>query len=323
MKRIVLLALALLSAVTVCAQQIRRNYRADGITHISTEAEPLAFGSIPGQVKLEQASFADGSSLYLLYITLEPAKKASAAVPKGVKMALNLSGGGMVRLEQMGEYPASAKNVRLQYAVEPEDMERITRGVKSVDIVTGWNPEDYVNASFTKDNLGALLKRHCEAIRAAAPNTLELQATLAQHQETLSSILSTTNPLVARGESFDYNILLSHLEYKNAPGEDLDLYFAVGTQEQFHIPFDAAVRFQLADGSVIGLLQARDDVNFVLVYPSLEDARRMVEVGISGLSIDCEDGTLEDRFVPREDGAPGFSQALAQELQLIFCVSAM
>ena len=323
MKKLALTALALLAGVALQAQQVRANYRVEGMTHIATRAESIAFGTIPGQAGVEWVGFPDGSSLYLLYITLEPAKKAATAAPKGVKMGVNLSNGKLIRLEQIGQYPASAKYTRLKYAIESEDMEKMVRGIKSVDIVTGWDPDDYVQGNFANDELGSLLKRHCENILKASKNTLEPKATLAERQETTSSVMTTTNPLVGRGANYDYNILLSHLAYKNGDTDDVDLYFVIGTKEQFHIPFDAAVRFTLADGSVIGLLQARDDVNFVLVYPSIEDMNRMIEVGISSLSIDYEGGTLTDTFPAREDEELTFSEALRHELQLIFYVNSL
>ena len=271
MKKLAILAFALLACVAAQAQQVRANYRVEGMTHIATQAEEIAFGTIPGQASVELVGFPDGSTLYLLYLTLEPAKKTAAAAPKGVKMSATLNNGSIVRMEQIGQYPASTKNIRLKYAVEPSDMEKMLPGVKSVEVVTGWNPDDYIQANFANNELGALLKRHCEAILKASGKTLEFQATLADRQESLTSVMITTNPLVARGANFDYNVLLSHLQYKNTGGEDIDFYFAIGTQEQFHSPFDSAVRFTLADNTTVGLLQARDDVNFVLVYPSMED----------------------------------------------------
>ena len=323
MKKLAILALALLASASLQAQQVRSNYRTDGMTHIATQAEAVAFGNVPGQASVELVGFPDGSTLYLLYLTLEPSKKASTAAPKGVKMAVTLTNGKLVRLEQIGQYPASQKVTQLKYAVESPDMEKMVRGIKSVDIVTGWDPDDYVQATFANDELGSLLKRHCEAILKASEKTVEFKATLADRQESLTSVMTTTNPLVARGTNYDYNVLLSHLMYKNNEGEDIDFYFAIGTKEQFHIPFDAAVRFTLADGSVIGLLQARDDVNFVLVYPSMEDLMRMIEVGITELSIDYEGGTLKDTFTPREDGELSMSEALQHELQLIFYISSL
>ena len=323
MKKLAIIAIALLACVAAQAQQVRANYRVEGMTHIATKAEDISFGTIPGQASVELVGFPDGSTLYLLYLTLESARKTATAAPKGVKMSATLTNGSIIRMEQIGQYPASTKNIRLKYAVEPSDMEKMLPGIKSVEVVTGWNPEDYIQASFTNNELGALLKRHCEAILHASGKTLEFQATLADRQESLTSVMITTNPLVARGANFDYNVLLSHLQYKNTGGEDIDFYFAIGTQEQFHIPFDSAVRFTLADNTTVGLLQARDDVNFVLVYPSMEDLARMVEVGITGLSIDYEGGTLEDTFPAREDGELTLSQVLQHQLQLIFYISSL
>lgn len=308
------------------AQSIRTNYRAGGITHISTDYESLQLDGIPAQARVELAGFADGSTLYLLYLNL--VQKTSTVVPKGVKMAATLNNGKLVRLEQIGEDSATKRRLdngtflnRLKYAVETSDMEKLVTGIKSVDIVTGWNPDDYIQASFGGNELGDLLKRHCEAIFKAADTTIELVATLAGYTENLNSILSTSSPIVGRGSSYDYNIILSHLYYKNNNEEDMDLAFVIGTKEQFHIPYDAAVRFTLNDGSVIGLLQTRDDVNFVYVYPSLEDLSRMVNVGIKSLAVDYEGGVLTDEFAPREDGERDFSAAVNQELQLLLSAS--
>ena len=323
MKKLAILVIALLACTAAHAQQVRANYRVDGMTHIATKAESIAFGTVPGLAGVELVGFPDGSTLYLLHLTLESARKTATAAPKGVKLSATLPGGSVVRLEQIGQYPASTHHLRFKYAVEEADMQKLLRGVKSVDIVTGWNPEDNIQASFADNELAKLLKRHCEAILAASGKTLEFKATLADRQESLTSVMTTTNPLVARGASFDYNVLLSYLQYKNTGGEDVDFYFAIGTQEQFHIPFDSAVRFTLADGSTIGLLQARDDVNFVLVYPSMEDLIRMVEVGIASLAIDYEGGTLEDTFPAREDGELTLSQVLRHQLQLIFYISSL
>ena len=326
MKKAFLFALVCALALSAGAQTIRTNYRSNGITHISTDYENLQLGAIPAQVRVELAGFPDGSTMYLLYMNLE--QKTSTLVPKGVKMAATLNGGKMVRMEQIGEDSATKRRLengmflnRLKYAIETADMEKMVKGVKSIDIITGWNPDDYLQASFGNNELGDLLKRHCETIYKAADSTVELNSSLSGYTENLNSILSTTEPVVARGANYDYNILLSHLYYKNNNEEDLDLAFVIGTQEQFHIPYDAAVRFMLNDGSVIGLLQTRDDVNFVYVYPTLEDLGRMVNVGIKTISVDYEGGILTDTFPAREDGAYSFDQAVNQELQLLLSLS--
>ncbi len=326
MKKAFLFALTLLLVLPLSAQTLRTNYRSNGITHISTDYEDLQLDLIPAQVRVEFVGFPDGSTLYLLYMNL--VQKTSTVVPKGVKMAATLSNGKLVRMEQIGEDSATKRRLdngfflnRLKYAVETADMEKMVRGIKSLDIITGWNPDDYVQASFAENQMGDLLKRHCELILDAAKSTIDLKSAISSYTENLNSILSTADPVVARGQSMDYNILLSHLYYKNNNEEDLDLAFVIGSKEQYHIPYDAAVRFMLNDGSVIGLLQTRDDVNFVYVYPTQEDLARMVSVGIKTLSIDYDGGILTDTFPTREDGSYTFSEAINQELQLLLSMS--
>ena len=245
-------------------------------------------------------------------------------------MAVNLQGGKLVRLDQMGSDKATKSRMenglylnRLKYAAEAADMEKMLTGIKSVDIITGWDPDDYVQASFTEDEFAALLRRHCEAIQNAADNTIDLKASLAGYTENRNSTLSTANPLVARGARYDYNLILTHLYYKGTNSEDLDLAFAIGSpgNERFHFTYDAPIIFTLCDGSELRLLQTRDDVNFVCVYPTLEEVFRLANAGVKSVTITCEDGSFTDEFAPREDGALSFSDAVNQELQLLLSLS--
>lgn len=325
MRKTLLIALAALLSFPVWCQSIRTNYRSEGMTHISTDYEPLTLGGIPAQLRVELVGFPDGSTLYLLYINL--VQKEAVVVPKGVKMAVTLANGKLIRLEQINQVSSTPNRLedgtilnRLKYATEPADMEKMVKGIKSVELVTGWNPDDFVSARFPEDQMGALLKRHCEAILNASSKTIDLQSNLSGYTENANSIMSTADPIVARGSRFDYNILLSHLYYKNTNGEDMDLAFVIGTQEQFFIPYDSPVRFTLADGSLISLLQAREDTNFVYLYPSMEDLARMCEVGITGLAIDYKGGTLEDSF-PAGEEKNGFSDAINQQVQLLLSLS--
>ncbi len=325
MRKTLLIALAALLSFPAWCQSIRTNYRSEGMTHISTDYEPLTLGGIPAQLRVELVGFPDGSTLYLLYINL--VQKEAVVVPKGVKMAVTLANGKLIRLEQINQVSSTPNRLedgtilnRLKYATEPADMEKMVKGIKSVELVTGWNPDDFVSARFSEDQMGALLKRHCEAILNASSKTIDLQSNLSGYTENANSIMSTADPIVARGSRFDYNILLSHLYYKNTNGEDMDLAFVIGTQEQFFIPYDSPVRFTLADGSLISLLQAREDTNFVYLYPSMEDLARMCEVGITGLAIDYKGGTLEDSF-PAGEEKNGFSDAINQQVQLLLSLS--
>lgn len=325
MKKLLFVTLGILACLAASAQNIRINYRSEGMTHIATDYEALQLNDIPAQARVELVGFPDGSSLYLLYINL--VQKTTTVVPKGVKMAFTLQNGKLVRAEQIGQPSATPRRMddgnflnRLKYAIEPADMEKLVRGIKSVDIVTGWSPDDFISANFPKNTFAELLSQHCQAILKASESTIELKATMSGYTENVNSILSTSNPVVARGANFDYNILLTHLYYKGTNEEDMDLAFVLGTKDTYHIPVDSPVRITLTDGSVIDLIQARDDVNFVYLYPSMEDMYRIAALGISGLTIEYEGGVLADTFTPGEQ-KDGFSDAVNQELQLLLSVS--
>lgn len=323
MKKLLLAILAAVLALSASAQSVRTNYRSNNITHISTEYESLALAGNEAQVRVELAGFADGSTVYLLYLNF--LQKTATVVPKGVKMALTLPNGKMIRLDQIGEDSATKRRLdnglfvnRLKYAVEPADMEALVKGIKSIEIITGWNPDDYIQAHFSSDELAALLKRHCEAILKASERTVELTAALASYTDNTNNTLSSAEPMVARGDNFDYNILLSHLYYKNTNEEDFDLAFVLGAQNKYHFATDARVHFVLGDDSTIDLLQTRDDENFIYVYPDLEDLQRMVSEGIKSLSMDYEGGILTDTFTP---SATDFAQVVNQQLQLLLSLS--
>ena len=323
MKRVLLSILAASVCLCATAQQVRTNYRSGGFTHISTEFEAIKLADIPAQMRVEMVGLPDGSAMYLLYINL--IQKESVTTPKGVKMSATLDGGKFVRLDQIGQDSPTKRRRedgtfinRLKYAAEPADMELLTGNVKSVDLVTGWNPDDYVQASFPSNEFSKFLTRHCRAITDASGSTVELTATIAAHTDNENSVMTSANPMVARGAGMDYYVLLSHLYYKNSGEEDVDLAFVIGTTEKHHIPLDSPVKFTLRDGTVIDLRQTRDDVNFVYVYPSLEDLHRMADTGIAAISIDYGDGILQDT-IPASD--EDFSTAVNQQLNLLLSIS--
>ena len=184
------------------AQEIRTNYSTSAMTHISTDYEELTCGQIPVWTRVERVSYKDGSVLYLLYLNFE--EKKATNVPKGVKMAFNLTSGGMVRAEQIGTESGNKRAItrgnakvywnRTKYAIDPADMNKILRGVSSIDVVTGWNPEDYIQMKFPGDELSALLRRHTDAIVAASSSTVKLTAELGARANNLNSTITTTKP---------------------------------------------------------------------------------------------------------------------------------
>lgn len=324
MKRTIVIALLALISLTAFGQQIRTNYKASGLTHISTDYEPMKIAGNPALVRVEFVGFQDGSRLYLLYLNME--QKEAVSAPKGVKMAVTLKNGKFIRLEQIGQSSATPRRFdnglfrnRLKYAVETKDMEKMLKGVSALDIVTGWNPEDFVQATFPEDEFASLLERHCEAILKASDKTVELTASLGAYDDNTNSLMISAKPIVGKGEHFIYNVILTNIYYKNTGGEDFDLAFVIGTENKYEIPLDATVRFTLRDGSLIALPNTREDTNFVYVYPSPEEIFRMAEVGISSISIDNEGNPILTDVFPEDP--EDFTAALNQQLQMLMSAS--
>ena len=323
MKKIFVALVAACLSLSLNAQVIRTNYCSNNITHISTEYESIRIGADDALCRVEAVRFPDESAIYLMYLNI--LQKTAFCAPKGVKMGVTLNGGKVLRLDQIGEDSPTKPRLenglflnRLKYAIDAADMEKMVHGIKSLDIITGWNPDDYIQADFPSDDLAQLLNRHCKSILDASENTIELEASLGSYTENQNSVLSMANPVVARGSSMAYNVILSHLYYKNTNEEDLDLAFVIGTNGKYRIPLDSPVRFTLADGSAIELSQAREDDNFVYLYPSIEELRRMVSAGIAAISITYDGGVLKDSFSSEGNS---FSAAISQQLQLLLSVS--
>lgn len=327
MKTIALFAAALLLAIPAGAQQIRSNYRSEGMTHIATDYETIKAGEIPMQARVEFVGYPNGATLYVLYINLVE-KKATVA-PKGVKMAVTLNNDKKINVEQIGIFTATAMRQddgnflnRLKYAVEPSEMEQmVKKSIKSIEIITGWNPDDYVQASFKENEFGELLKRHCEAILSAADKTIDLKASIESKAETTNTIFSDASPMIARGNTYAYYVMLSLNYYKNNNQEDVELDFAIGSdKDSFEIPLDTNVIFTLRDGSTITLTQKAKAENTVFLYPSIADIYRMRDVGIEKIRIENEGNSiLEDSFpAPSADGPDNLDQIINQQIQELF-----
>ena len=318
MKKTILFLASFAAALTLSAQEIRTNYRSEGMTHISTESEKA--GDL--EVRVECVGFPDGSLMYQLFIDLR--QKTPFTAPKGVKMTATLPGGSVVRAEQIGRDSATKTRLedglylnRLRYALEADDLEKMTRGVQSLEIVTGWNPDDYLQFSFKDDAFASLLKRHCEAIAEASRSTIELKAEPAGRVDQTGSVLTAAEPIVADGKDFKYNVILSHLYYKNTAAEDIDLSFQLGTEKKYGIETDAPVTFVLENGSEITLPQTRDEVNLLFLYPSMDQLRKLAYGRITSLRIQTKDGTLTDAILNNS-----FSEAVNQQYQLLMSLSA-
>ena len=324
MKRLILAALLIIGINAFAgAQDIRTNYRSGKITHISTEYEELVSGDYTAWIRVEKNIFQNGSHIYMLFLNFE--QKTATTVPKGVKMAFNLNGGGFVRAEQIGTDNPTKRAIirggnkvywnRTKYAIDGADMAKILRGVSSIDVITGWNPDDYIQMSFPGNELSSLLKRHVDAIKNAESSTIDLKAELGSRANNRNNILTSTKPLVARGASYAYNVTLTHLYYKNTNQEDFDLTIQLGTDKSYHIAIDSPVEFTLVDGSKITLKQAHDEDNKFTLFPSVRELRRLCG-GIKAISVSYEGGTITDTF-----SGNALSGVINQMYQLLMSVS--
>ena len=318
MKKAILFLTALAAVLSLSAQEIRTNYRSGGLTHVSTDFEKVE----DFEVRLEKVGFEDGSTLYQLFIDLR--QKTPFTAPKGVKMSATLPGGTVVRADQIGTDSPTKSRLedglylnRLRYALEPADLEKLLRGVKALELATGWDPDAYLLYNFQDDRFSALLRRHSEALDKAGAETIDLAVEAAGRIDQKGSVLTASDPLVADGKALKYNIILSHLYYKGCAKEDIDLAFQLGTEEAYRIPPDAPVTFVLGDGAEITLPQTRDEVNFIYVYPSLSQLRALAYGSVKFLRIQTEDGTLTDAILD-----DSFSKALNQQYQLLMSLSA-
>ena len=324
MKRTILAVLiSLVTLAAASAQEIRTNYTSGNISHTSTEYEEITCGKDPLWVRLDKVGYKDGSSLYVIYLTFE--QKTSFTAPKGVKMAFNLSGNGLVRAEQIGKDNPTKNSFsrgntkvywnRTKYALESGDFNKILRGITSIDVVTGWDPDDYIQMSFPGDELAALLRRHEAAIRNASARLVTLTSDLDSRANNRNSIITTTKPIVAKGSKLDYNVSLTHLYYKTNNKEDFEIKIQIGSTKNYHVPIDALVTFTFSDGSSIALKQSIDEDNLMIVLPSVRETRKLC-YGVKSVSIEYEGGTINDTFP-----SDALSSAINQQYQLLMSAS--
>ena len=130
--------------------------------------------------------------------------------------------------------------------------------------------------------------------------------------------MTAADPMVADGKDLKYNIILNHLYYKTTANEDIDLAFQLGTEKKYQIVPDSPVTFVLEEGTEITLPQTRDEVNFLYLFPSMDQLRSLAYGRIKSLRIKTEDGTLTDAILNNS-----FSEALNQQYQLLMSLSSL
>ena len=307
MKRILFAAVALLTLALAPAsaqEELRSYYSFNGYTYTSGELEKVACDH-PFYLRLERVSFPDNTYAFLMHINYED--KVAYDIPRGAKMAFTTADGKIVRAEQVGpgngEHRAftNADGKRVywnkgQYMITEDELVKLLPGVKSIDVITGWDPDDYFQTGFKNDELARALDRQYQVIREVQGPAVEVQQEdIANYADSNNSLTVLTQAHVARGDKMPYNVSVNYLYYKESNKEDFDVNFMLGTELQYLIPVDSRVCFTLADGSTLTLQQQRDAYNTVYLYPTPQQAKAL-RSGVTALSVETEEETLSDTF---------------------------
>ncbi len=329
MKRCIPALLALfLAPALLGAQEIRYNYRNGGITRVSTEYELVKTGEAdqhPAWVRLEYVRFKDGSVSYMLYMNFE--EKTAVNIPKGVRMAATLLDGKLVRSEQLYAQKGNKRAFssgkgrvywnRAQYMFEENDMKRMIGGIRDLDVITGWNPDDYIQIKYPDNQLGKVLSAHYKAIAAALSSPVSISADgILDYASNATSITIKAKPNVAVGAQYKYNVAITYLYYKNTNTEDIDLEFQLGTQKELRIHYASPVVIELADGEKIVLSQSREDISRVMCYPTLAQVRKMILKGVRSVTYTTVEGTVTDTF-----SGSSFTDAISKGYQTVMSVA--
>ena len=327
-KCIFALAALVLTSVLLPAQEIRYNFKTGGITRVSTEYEFVKNGENdqhPAWVRLEYVRFKDGSVSYVLHMNFE--EKTAVNIPKGVRMAATLTDGKLVRSEQIFSqkgnkraFTSSRGRVywnRAQYMFEEPEMKKLVKGIRDLDIITGWNPDDYLQIKYTDNQLGKVLAAHYAAVGRAVTSAVQISADgILDYANNATSITIKAKPNVAAGSQYKYNVAVTYLYYKGTNTEDVDLEFQLGTTKEIRIHYATPVVIELADGEKIVLSQSREDVSRVMVYPTLLQMRKMIDKGVRSITYTAEDAAVTDTFA-----GTAFSDAVSKGYQTVMSVA--
>ena len=330
MKKLFVAILALsLFPLLAFSQELRYNYKTGGITRVSTEYEFVQTGDAdqhPIWMRLEYVKFKDGSVSYVLYLNFE--EKKAVNIPKGVRIAVTPSDGGkIINADQMyvqkGNKHAFTSGKgrvywnRAQYMFDAPDMQRMVKGIKSLDVITGWNAEDYVQITYASNQLGKVLAAHYNAVNAAAPSAVAIAAAgILDYDSKPTALTVKAKPTVATGEKYKYNVAVTYLYYKGTNTEDVELEFQLGTEKEYRIHLSTPVVFELGGGEKLVLEQAREDVSRVVVYPTLAQARKMIAKGIKAVTYTLDSGAVTDTF-----SGPSFTDAFSKGYQTVMSVA--
>jgi len=324
-----LLALISMLFVSVSAlassQDLRYSYRYNGFTHISAELSSVRADSHPFSFRLEKVAYPDNTYIYRVMMYFEGTD--SFSVPKGAKMSFTTPDSKVVRVEQIDKsavpfsFERSSQKLYWSpatYIIPEDDLLQLLGGVSSMDVITGWEIDDYFQIVFKNDEFTKALNEQYETVRSAELPTYDVDVEdIARYADNNTSLTVLSRAKVAKGDQRIYNVALNYLYYKSTNTEDYDLNFMIGTERKYTIPVGSEVTITLLDDTTIVLPQEREQVNVIYLYPDLNQLKSILE-GVKSISIQTSDGIVEDTF-PDDS----FSSVLRRQYSTLMILSVL
>lgn len=298
-----LAALFVAAASYAAPDNLRYSYRYNGYTHISSELSSVAGDSHPFSFRLEKIAYPDNTYIYQLKMYFED--RAPFSIPKGARMSFTTPESKVVRVDQIEKsnepilFERSSQKLYWNpatYIIPEDDLLQVIGGIASVEVVTGWEIDDYFQIQFKSNDFAKALNAQYETVRDAELPAYDVDVEdIARYADNATSLTVLSRAKVATGKERIYNVALNYLYYKTSNTEDFDLNFMIGTEQKYTIPVGSEITITLADGSSIILPQERDQVNVVYLYPDMEQLKAILR-GVKAISIDTPDGTINDTF---------------------------
>ena len=293
MKFFSLLAAALLLCPTAFAQHelVRSRYKLNGYTHILSERLPVSGSSSdkhPYFVSVEYIAFPDNTYLYALQLDFETPERWT--IPQEVKLTATTADGKMVSFKQVNK-PSVEKRTFLaadgkttlyrnvlRYMLDENEMKKLLSGVKNTDIAYGYEPDTYINTTYSDNQLSSALQKEYDALKDILLPGDELGSHVADYANNPGNLMVVTESLPVQGKNAAYEVSMTYMFFKRTREEAFDLNIALPADKT--LPLDAPVVFTLGDDTTLELKQQRGGDHVVYLFPTAAECKRLSWEGI-------------------------------------------
>lgn len=314
-KKILATVLAAVIAFGAYGQDLLKcNYKKNNYVFTGAERVSVA-ASTPLQLKLVRVAFPDGVSLYDLRIDFE--SDAAWKIPKNASITFELAGGNSITSKNHSDSPnlvapsgfekADGKKVWYncgEYYLEQADLEKLLKGVKSLDAVRRWSSNGHIVVKFKNNEFSIALAKAYDAIKSAPEVKNELGAHLTGLDDNSGNRIATTEVLPVDERT---GLSLTYLYSGESNQETYDLEFHINGVT---VPGGSQVALTTPAGTIVRLRQEKDlEEGEVVCYPSIEQIKLLYSAGVTGISLETANGNLD---------IPVNAKAFAQTLSVLY-----